>query len=60
MNLTSDNVCLCVEFPIKSKRLNLKYSTLPSFERERLGGKKKVNPFFDGLKILTYMIKNLF
>ncbi len=60
MNLTSDNVCLCVEIPIKCKRLNLKYSTLPSFERKRFGGKKKVNPFFDGLKILIYMIKNLF
>ncbi len=59
MNLTSDNVCLCVEIPIKSKRLNLKYSTLPSFERKRYGGKKKMNPFFDGFKILIYMFKNL-
>jgi len=59
MNLTSDNVCLCVEIPIKSKRLNLKYATLPSFERKRYGGKKKVNPFFDGFKILIYMIKSL-
>jgi len=60
MNLSSDSVCLCVEIPIKAKKLNLKYSTFPSFERKRFGGKKKVNAITDGFKILIYMIKNLF
>ena len=29
----------------------------PSWERKRIAGKKKVNEFKDGLKILFYMIK---
>ncbi len=60
MNLISDDVCLCVEIPIKSKKLNLRYSTLPSFERKRFGGEKKVNAFSDGLKILIYMLKKIY
>jgi hypothetical protein len=29
----------------------------PCYERERIAGKKKVNEFRDGFKILIYMIK---
>ena len=58
MKLFSDDVCLCIEIPLKAKKLNLDYSTLPSFERERFGGKKKVNAFRDGFKLLVFLIKN--
>jgi hypothetical protein len=58
MKLSSNNVDLCAEIPIKAKRLGLKYSTFPSHERKRFGGKKKLKAFRDGLKILYYMIKS--
>jgi len=60
LNLKSDDFCLCVEMPIKASRLKMKYLDIPSYERKRIAGEKKVNEFSDGLKILTYMIKSLF
>ena len=48
---------LCVELPIKAKKLNYKLDDFPSYERKRIAGKKKVNAFFDGLKILISMMK---
>ena len=39
---------------------NYKYSTIPSYERNRIAGKKKVNAFKDGLLILIKMIKMFF
>ena len=58
MNLSSNDYCLCIEIPIKSKNLGLKYSTIPCIERKRLADKKKVKAFSDGFKILIYLIKN--
>ena len=43
---------LCVELPIKAKKKGLKYSNVPSFERTRIAGKKKVNALIDGFLIL--------
>ena len=60
LNLQSDDFCLCVEMPIKAKRLGMSMKDIPSFERSRIAGKKKVNEFRDGFKILTFMIKSLF
>ncbi len=60
LKLESDDFCLCVEMPIKAKKLNMKFSDTPSFERKRIGGKKKVNEFVDGFKILICMIKLFF
>ncbi len=60
LELKSNDFCLCVEMPIKAKRLNMKFIDTPSFERKRFGGKKKVNEFVDGLKILIFMIKSFF
>ena len=48
---------ICVEIPIKAKLQNMDYSCLPSHERERIGGKKKVNPIKDGLLILSEIVK---
>jgi len=60
LNLKSNDFTLCVEFPIKAKRYNHKLGTIPSYERSRIGGKKKVNAFKDGLLILIKMIKMFF
>ena len=60
LDLKSNDFCLCVEMPIKAKRLKMKYTDSPSFERKRIAGEKKVNEFRDGFKILFYMIKSFF
>jgi len=60
LDLSSKDFTLCVEMPIKAKKQGLKLNTIPSFERSRIGGKKKVNAFWDGLLILMKMIKMFF
>jgi len=52
--------CLCVELPVKMKRMNAIYTDTPSHERERIHGIKKVREFSDGLKILFGMVKLFF
>lgn len=59
-NFSSNDFTLCVEMPITLKRNKCKLDTIPSFERSRIGGKKKVKPFRDGLLILFKMLKMLF
>ena len=58
LDLKSKDFCLCVEMPIKARRKKMNFIDVPSYERERIAGKKKVNEFRDGFKILFYMIKN--
>ena len=60
LNLKSKDFCLCVEMPIKAKKNDMNYIDIPSYERKRIAGQKKVNEFKDGLKILIYMIKSFF
>ena len=60
LGLTSNDFCLCVEMPIKAKRNKMNYVDIPSHERKRIAGFKKVNEFRDGFKILFYMIKVFF
>ncbi|MDA9653793.1 glycosyltransferase family 2 protein [Candidatus Pelagibacter sp.] len=60
LDLKSDDFCLCVEMPIKARRLGMNFIDTPSYERKRIAGKKKVNEFRDGFKILIYMIKSFF
>ena len=60
LNLKSKDFCLCVEMPIKAKRLDMNFTDSPSYERKRIAGTKKVSEFKDGLKILFYMIKSFF
>ena len=55
LNLKFKDFKICVELPIKAHRANLKYEAVPSFERKRIAGKKKVKPFLDGLQILIGM-----
>ena len=56
LNLKSKDFRLCVEIPISAKKMNFSYVDIPSYERKRIAGKKKVNEFRDGFKILFYMI----
>ena len=58
--LKSKDFTLCVEFPIKANRNQCVLANIPSYERSRIGGKKKVNAFKDGMLILLKMIKMFF
>ena len=60
LRLTAKDFSFCVELPIKAQRAGYKICTSKSFERSRIAGKKKVNAFKDGLKILFSMIKLFF
>ena len=57
LNLGNFDFRICVEIPIKAKFKNMNYKCLPSYERERIGGKKKVNALKDGLLILSEIVK---
>ena len=57
LQLKCNDFRLCVEIPVNAKKMNALYNDFPSYERKRIAGKKKVNEFRDGFKILTYMIK---
>ncbi|MDA9604801.1 glycosyltransferase family 2 protein [Candidatus Pelagibacter sp.] len=56
LNLTRKDFSFCVELPIKAIRKNMLITSINSYERKRLAGKKKVNAFKDGFLILKYMI----
>ena len=60
LNLKNKDFRICVELPINAKRMNMTYTNLPSYERSRIGGKKKVNALKDGFLILIEMIKLFF
>ena len=57
LNLSNFDFRICVEIPIKAKFKNMNYKCLSSYERERIGGKKKVNALKDGLLILSEIVK---
>ena len=57
LNLQSKDFCYCVELPIKAQKNDLNLISTPANERKRIAGKKKVNAFRDGFKILIAMIK---
>ena len=46
-----------MEIPVKIIKKKYSYTTIPSFERSRLGGVKKVSEFKDGFLILLAMLK---
>ena len=60
LNLSQKNFSFCVELPIKAKKMKMKLGCINSFERKRIAGKKKVNPFIDGFIILKHMIRLFF
>ena len=57
LNLKCKDFCLCIEIPVNAKKMKASYKDLPSYERKRIAGKKKVNELKDGFKILIYMIR---
>lgn len=59
LNLKSHDFRLCVEIPIKAKKLNLNYKSLPCYERKRIAGFKKVNEIKDGFLILCAIFSYL-
>lgn len=58
LKLSNSDFRICVEIPIKIKINKYKYQTIPTFERKRLGGIKKVNEFIDGFLIFIELVKN--
>ena len=60
LKLKNSDFRICVEIPIKVKINNFKYNSIPSFERKRLGGIKKVEEFKDGFLILSQLKRNYF
>tara|TARA_B100001175_G_scaffold225387_1_gene192153 strand:- start:914 stop:1588 length:675 start_codon:yes stop_codon:yes gene_type:complete len=60
LKLNKKDFTLCVELPIKAQRNNMKMASIGSYERIRIGGKKKVNAIKDGFLILIYLIKIFF
>ena len=61
LNMTSNDFRFCVELPIKMHLANMTYISVPSKEKKRIAGKKKVNAFKDGflisIEILTLFFK---
>ena len=60
LKIISNDFRFCVELPIKMQIASMKYSSIPSYEKNRIAGKKKVNAFKDGLLILSEMLKLFF
>ena len=57
LKIKSRDFSFCVELPIKAKFMNYKLATLPSYERSRIAGKKKVKEFKDGFLILIKILR---
>ena len=60
LNIKSNDFRFCVELPIKIKISKMNYMSIPSYEKKRIGGKKKVNEIKDGFLILTEIVKLFF
>ena len=57
LSLKYSDFRICVEIPIIAKMQDLACISLPSKERKRIGGVKKVNALKDGFLILTAIFK---
>jgi len=57
LQLKEKSFSFCVELPILAQKSNHKLISVPSYERARIAGKKKVNALKDGFLILMNMIK---
>ena len=60
LDLKENDFKICVEIPINIKFKNFSYTNNNSNERARFKGRKKVNEFVDGFKILIYLLKRFF
>ena len=59
LDMKFDDFSFCVELPIKAKKKNYLLGNLPSIERSRIAGVKKVNEFKDGFLILISVLRLL-
>ena len=59
LDMQFNDFSFCVELPIKAKKKNFILGNLPSKERSRIAGIKKVNEFKDGFLILISIIRLL-
>ncbi len=57
LKIKSNDFRFCVELPIKMEISKMNYTCIPSYERKRIAGKKKVNAIIDGFFILKEMMK---
>ena len=57
LNIESNDFRFCVELPIKMQVSEMKYICIPSYEKKRIAGKKKVAAFKDGFLILLEMMR---
>ena len=60
LNLKFNDFSFCIELPIIAKSKEYIISDLPSIERSRIAGVKKVSEFRDGFLILISIFKLLF
>ena len=60
LKLREKDFRICIEIPTNIKKHNFSYTSISSHEKKRIGGEKKVNAFFDGFKILQYMLTRIF
>ena len=57
LKLKNKDFTFCIELPVKAKFNKFRSITLPSYERSRISGRKKVNEFKDGFLILISILK---
>ena len=60
LKLRNKDFTFCIELPVKAKFNKYRSIALPSYERSRISGRKKVNEFKDGFLILISIIKFVF
>tara|TARA_B100000780_G_C21074205_1_gene432386 strand:+ start:302 stop:976 length:675 start_codon:yes stop_codon:yes gene_type:complete len=60
LNIKNNDFRFCVELPIKIQKNKMKYISIPSHEKKRIAGIKKVNAIKDGFLILIEMISLFF
>ena len=56
LNLQQQDFSIALEIPLKIENFDQTYCEIPSKERKRISGIKKVREFVDGFKLLKYMI----
>jgi hypothetical protein len=56
LKLKQKDFTIALEVPLKIQSLKQTYFEIPSKERKRISGKKKVREFVDGFKLLRYMM----
>ena len=60
LNINSSDFKFCVELPIKMHLSNMLYVSIPSQEKKRIAGEKKVNAIRDGFLISIEILKLFF